>query len=239
MLAINLKNARVLTNGSRRGHIKSIFTVKVAFRKSIPNLGSGTPTQSGFDYIQCRDKLASPHSDGFLTVTSLAPKRKVPQKRQEDFPAAGDPLLSRWSAFELQFRGQLQSSFPSEIYPRPEASGSIVHFYRTVSGDVVSVNGILVDRNIDEYPGTKRRNFDSNVNFDKCSSQKFFTGMGSDRYFKEAILKGKQKPNFHTPNRPRPDEKRAWFVIIAAFFHCLTVLQRNPSNTIVCHVDDR
>ena len=48
--------------------------------------------------------------------------------------------------------------------------------------------------------------------------------MGSDRYFKEAILKGKQKPNFHTPNRPRPDEKRAWFVIIAAFFHCLTVL---------------
>ena len=124
MLAINLKNARVLTNlfykrfnkrSYKQDFIKSIFTVKVAFRKSIPNLGSGTPTQSEFDYIQCRAKLVSPHSDGFLTVTSLAPKRKVPQKRQEDFPAAGDPLLSRWSAFELQFRGQLQSSFPSEI----------------------------------------------------------------------------------------------------------------------------
>ena len=99
----------------KQDFIKSIFTVKVAFRKSIPNLGSGTPTQSEFDYIQCRDKLSSPHLDGFLTVTSLAPKRKVPQKRQEDFPAASDPLLSRWSAFELQFRGQLQSSFPSEI----------------------------------------------------------------------------------------------------------------------------
>ena len=98
MLAINLKNARVLTNlfhkrfkkrSNKQNFIKSIFTVKVAFRKSIPNLGSGTPTQSEFDYIQCRDKLASPQSDGFLTVTSLAPKRKVPQKRQEDFPAAG------------------------------------------------------------------------------------------------------------------------------------------------------
>ena len=104
MLAINLKNARILTNlfykrfkkrSYKQDFIKSIFTVKVAFRKSIPNLGSGTPTQSEFDYIQCRDKLASPHSDGFLTVTSLAPKRKVPQKRQEDFPAAGDPLSAK------------------------------------------------------------------------------------------------------------------------------------------------
>ena len=247
MLAINLKNARVLTNlfykrfkkrSYKQDFIKSIFTVKVAFRKSIPNLGSGTPTQSEFDYIQWRDKLASPHSDGFLTVTSLAPKRKVPQKRQEDFPAAGH-YFPGGRPLNSSFADNYSHPFLRKFYPRPEASGSIVHFYRTVSGDVVSVNGILVDRNIDEYPGTKRRNFDSNENFDKCSSQKFFTGMGSDRYFKEAILKGKQKPNFHTPNRPRPDEKRAWFVIIAAFFHCLTVLQRNPSNTIVCHVDDR
>ena len=149
-------------------------------------------------------------------------KTKGPSEAPRRFP-------SRWPVTHYFPGGRpLNSSFAdnySHPFLRPEASGSIVHFYRTVSGDIVSVNGILVDRNIDEYPGTKRRSFDSNENFDKCSSQKFFTGMGSDRYFKEAILKGKQKPNFHTPNRPRPDEKRAWFVIIAAFFHCLTVLQ--------------
>lgn len=41
-----------------------------------------------------------------------------------------------------KFAGQLQSNpFLRKIYQRPETSGSMVHFYRPVSEDVVSVSG--------------------------------------------------------------------------------------------------